>query len=432
MLSAHARSEDGAITVLSIFFILIMLVLGGLAVDYGFGVQARTKLQVTADASAHAALYTRELESEATAKSVAVQVADANMPSAVFGSVLSTADIEFGVWNDETQSFTSEPGADDAVRVLAKRDTIIGNAVPTFLLRLIGQKSWDIRAASIFTTYMPSCLREGFVAEDIVAIQTDNLYKNGFCIHSNRHVSLNSYNTFEPGTVVSMPDRRNVVLPSDGFATNPGLTEALRDAAYPIRILQRVNDIIAGVPRSGSPYHPDYISSSTPIELSRSDKLDDTQFSAGRIHTINCTSSSQSARIHAGTVLRQVVISTNCQLQFGENVVLEDVVVLTTNTSASSFSGASGVQIGRNDNCAEGGGAQLVTLGGISFPQYLKMYGGQMIGVGDISFSADANGIQGASIISGGRIDGTTGMVMAFCGTGMEDNFEAQNFRLAL
>jgi len=108
------------------------------------------------------------------------------------------------------------------------------------------------------------------------------------------------------------------------------------------------------------------------------------------------------------------------------------VVIVNESTSAKSFNAASGIQIGRDDNCAEGGGAQLVTRGGIDIPAQLKMFGGQMIAAQDVAFTAEADGIQGASIISGGRIDGTANSVMGFCaGEGMEDNFEAEYFRLA-
>ena len=62
----------------------------------------------------------------------------------------------------------------------------------------------------------------------------------------------------------------------------------------------------------------------------------------------------------------------------------------------------------------------------------LRVYGGQIIALGDITFSANANGIQGASLISGQEISGTSNMDMGFCGTGMEGNYEAPYFRLAL
>ena len=45
--------------------------------------------------------------------------------------------------------------------------------------------------------------------------------------------------------------------------------------------------------------------------------------------------------------------------------------------------------------------------------------------------AANANGIDGASIISRGMIDGTSNMNMGFCGSGMEDSFSANYYRLA-
>lgn len=289
-----------------------------------------------------------------------------------------------------------------------------------------------MRRQTVFETYGPTCLREGFVGEDVVDVSSNNSYEAGFCVHSNTHVSLNSNNNFADNTVVSMPDRREIVLPSSGFDSNPGLVAALRDGAYRIRILQRIDDIIAGVQDPTSPYYPDYITSSIAVTLNRNDKLDADAFEAGRIHRIDCHSPTQKTTIHAGTVLENVVIWTDCEMMFGQGVELRNVVIVNESTSAKSFNAASGVQIGRDGGCATGGGAQLVTRGGIDIPAQLKMFGGQMIAAKDIAFTAEADGIEGASIISGGRIDGTSGSVMGFCGgAGMENNFEAEYFRLA-
>ena len=90
-------------------------------------------------------------------------------------------------------------------------------------------------------------------------------------------------------------------------------------------------------------------------------------------------------------------------------------------------------RIGRNDGCAPGGGAQLLTMGGVEFAAAMEIYGGQVIAKGDITFTANAYGVQGASLISGGTLSGTSNMAMGFCGGGgMEDNFEAEYFRLAI
>lgn len=425
-------NEDGLSTPLNILLFVLFVMIGGIALDVANAYKNRTHLQVAADAAAHAALYAREFRSASEAKSIALSVANRSLPPETFGETLRASDIQFGFWDNTNEAFTPDANATDAVLVETARLEERLNSVPTFLLRIIGFDAWNVRRVAIFETYKPTCLREGFVGDDIVEVTTGNTYQPGFCIHSNNHVSLNNYNTFEPGSIVSMPDKAELVIPSDGMTTNPGLPVALRDGAYQLRIVQRINDIIAGIQDPASVYYRNYITSTTQIAVNRNDKLDATMFTSGRIHNINCTSSSQSAKIHAGTVLKELVIVTNCQLMFGENTVLEDVVIGNTNVSDKSFSAASGLQIGRNDNCATGGGAQLVTLGGVNFPQYLKMYGGQILAAGDVSFTSDANGTQGASIVSGGRIDGTTDSTMAFCGgAGMENNFEAWYFRLA-
>ncbi|MEZ5722095.1 MAG: hypothetical protein R3D59_10870 [Paracoccaceae bacterium] len=126
------------------------------------------------------------------------------------------------------------------------------------------------------------------------------------------------------------------------------------------------------------------------------------------------------------------MIWTNCEMKFGEGVILRNTVIVNESTSDKSFNTASGLQIGDDDDCATGGGAQLVTRGGVSIPAQLSMFGGQILAAGDISFEAEADGIQGASIVSGGRIEGSSGATMGFCnGAGMENNFEAEYFRLA-
>ena len=135
-------------------------------------------------------------------------------------------------------------------------------------------------------------------------------------------------------------------------------------------------------------------------------------------------------KVAAGSMLENIVLATNCKVQFGQGVTLENSIIATTNTGDKSITAASGLQVGRNDNCATDGGAQMLTMGGMDFPADLKAYGGQLIAMKDINFAANANGIEGASFISGGRIDGTSNMTMGFCGNGMEDNFAALYFRM--
>ncbi|MCB1339365.1 MAG: Tad domain-containing protein [Maritimibacter sp.] len=426
------RAEDGAITVFGLFIFVAVLMIAGLALDVSNAYRIRTQLQVAGDAAGHAALVAREFNSPSVAIATALEIAHANMPSGDHNSSLRAEDIVFGHWDGDTGSFEADPNAFDAVLVNTGRSQDRTNSVSTYLLRFAGITALDVRRQTVFETYRPTCLKEGLVGEEEVFVNSGNVFVNGFCVHSNDRVGMSNNNEFEPGTIVSMPDIRSLDIPDNGLESNDGLAAALRDGSYRLRILQRVRDIIDGVQNPNSVYYPDYIHSSIPIHLNRNDKLDEDAFEEHRIHRIECMASNQKTQIHADTVLKNVVIWTNCEFMFGQGVVLENVVIVNESTSAKSFNAASGVQIGKDDDCAAGGGAQIVTLGGIQIPAQLMMYGGQMIAVGDVSFEAEAEGIEGASIVSGGEIIGSSGGRLGFCaGNGMEDNFEAEYFRLA-
>ena len=430
--AGFASSQDGAATVFGIFLLAGSLSVAGLALDIANAYRVRTALQVAGDAAGHAALVAREFNSPAIARAKALEIANVHLPSSKYGDVLRAEDIIFGHWDGDAEKFEPDEYAFDAVMVSTARAQERTNSVGTYLLKFAGVDALDIRRISVFETYRPTCLEEGIVGEEEVVVQSGNYFAEGFCVHSNDHATLSSGNTFAERTIISMPDRRDIDIPSSGMESNDGLAEALRDGSYLLRIVERIDAIIAGVQDPDSAYYPDYIDSPIAISLARNAKLDNDSFEEGHIHTIYCNSPTQKTSIHAGTELNNVVIWTNCEMKFGEGVILRNTVIVNESTSDKSFNTASGLQIGDDDDCATGGGAQLVTRGGVSIPAQLSMFGGQILAAGDISFEAEADGIQGASIVSGGRIEGSSGATMGFCnGRGMENNFEAEYFRLA-
>lgn len=433
-MESFRSSEDGVMTVFGIFLLLITLMIGGLAIDVSNAMRLRTHLQVAADSAAHAALVVMtETNSESDARLTAIDVALGSMPKTAFGDTIRLEDIVFGNWDETARTFTETSVGVNAVRVDASQIEERQNSVGTYFLQFAGFDNWNIVRESVYTTYIPTCMREGFVAEAEVDVTTGNRYTAGFCIHSNDFVEVNTDNIFESGAIVSMPNKNDLVTPTDGFMKNPGLQAALRDGAYRLNLTSRIDPIIAGVATPGSVhYRSDYISSTTTQTLSPKAKIDASVWMPGQVHNLTCNSSGQQVQISSGTTLTNGVLVTNCIIKFGENVSLENVTMVNSNTSANSFNGASGLRLGQNDSCAPGGGAQLVTKGGVSIPQYLQMYGAQIMAAGDVGFTSDAAGMQGASIISGGRIKGTTASEIGFCGgAGMENNFYAWYFRLA-
>ncbi|MBA3908875.1 MAG: hypothetical protein C0524_03095 [Rhodobacter sp.] len=456
------RDREGGITGGGLIFVIVFLMVGGLAVDVSNAITQRTHLQLTADATAHSALYVRNLELGATeddAKTAAVALAKENMPESLYGNVLDADDIEFGVWDAATRTFSPDPDSRTAARAVARRSGGGGNEVATYLLKFAGFTSWDVSADSVFETYEPPCLREGFVAENMVDIQSNNSYFKGFCLHSNDVVSLNSNNFFESGTVVSMPDLSSLELPQSGYDTNEGLAEALRYGAMQIRLINALSEV-STVWSSGKDDMWEFIqlaarngqldditkakrtlnivngkpsnstASSDTVEATK-DLLDRNGNSGLRQNAVNYVyCSSSSTQVSIKTVLTNVVIITNCQIQFGSGGAIEDGIIATLHTSLSSIGGSADARIGRNDDCAVGGGAQLVSLGGMNFASGVSIQGGQLIALKEIAFAANGDGLKGTSIISGDTVSGTSNMEMGLCGTGMEDNLTLPYFRL--
>ena len=423
-------------TILGLFFFMCVAIAGAFALDVASLYAARTHLQTAADQGAHAALYNRPLMDADDAKQTAMDIVLATLPSTKFGAATTTQNIEFGRFNIADRTFVVDESATEAVRVVTSFSDERGNAVKSFLFKLIGFDEFDVSAKSIFIAYYPGCLREGFVADGIVDVQSNNAYGNGFCIHSNTYVSLDSNNTFEAGTVVSMPDLDSLDLPKSGFETNDGLQSALRRATMNIRILSRIDSMIYRYENPLATDYPgdteelpDYITDPTVQEM-RTRSVETAELERGRVYSIACIGGS-GLTIDASETLREVVIISPCEIKFTGGSSIEDARIISKNTSSDSINAPAGLRVGRNDNCDPGGGAQLITNGGMRFPADLQLYGAQLMAKGDISFAANASGVQGASLIAGGEISGTSNMNMGLCLDGMEDNIEIAYFRLA-
>ncbi|MFC3086131.1 pilus assembly protein TadG-related protein [Tabrizicola soli] len=463
-LSDFAASDEGSITTGGLILVVTFMALGGLAVDVSNMVNQRTQLQVAADAAAHAALYDRNPLGATPEDAIAsgVLMGESNMPDRIFGDVVTPEDIQFGIWNAATRSFTPEPTSRSAIRVETHRDEAGGNEIATFLLKFAGFDSWNVRTVSVFETYDPPCLREGFVAENMVDIQSNNSYFKGFCIHSNDVVSINSNNYFEAGTIVSMPDSDRLDIPKSGYKTNEGLQEALRYGAIQIRLINALREVspspfstgsaemweyiqlatrdgqldyVTGQPRqvtivNGAPKKSDPDANQIEANKTLVDKDGVSVLRQNAVNYLYCSSTSTQLQIKQ--VLSNVVLITNCQVSFGSGGALEDGLIATLHTGAASISGSSDTRIGKVDNCADGGGAAIVSLGGMDFAAGVAIHGSQLIALKEIAFAANGEGLKGTSIISGDTVSGTSNMEMGLCGTGMGRILSMDYFRMVL
>ena len=434
--AALRRDEDGGMTAFGLTVFTVGAMVGAFALDVSYLNATRTQLQIAADQAAHAALYNRgrraadgTFVTADAARKTAQDVITTLLPETLYGDALPATSIEFGTFDRASGTFSVDNTSSAAVRVSTSLTANKQNAAKTYLFRMIGIDAFDVGAQSIYMTYRPGCLREGFVADGVVDMQSNSSFTKGFCIHSNTHVSFNQNNFFEAGTIVSMPNLDDLDLPKSGFEKNEGLFEALRRQKTNIRIIDRIDGIIAGLQTSDPVVMPDYITN-TSVRYMNEKNLDMSELTVGRVHYVDCTG----PRLNidgATATIHDVVIISPCEIKFANNSALEDAIVASTWHTADSINAPQNLRLGRDDNCAEGGGAQLLTEGGMIFAAGLQMFGGQIMAKKDVEFAANADGLQGASILAGGRIDGTSNADMGFCGSGMEDNFEIDYYRMA-
>ncbi len=143
------RSRRGAIAVLTAVMLVMMLGMIALAVDVGYLSVARTQLQAAADAAALAAAAVSNSD-RATVQGVAQTYASYNQ---VAGRPvqLNPNDVEFGLWDAATATFTPSASINSAVRVTVRTDANSGGATPLFFARIFGRTSQDQSASAIAT-----------------------------------------------------------------------------------------------------------------------------------------------------------------------------------------------------------------------------------------------------------------------------------------
>lgn len=89
-------------------------------------------------------------------------------------------------------------------------------------------------------------------------------------------------------------------------------------------------------------------------------------------------------------------------------VMIADVsLVFFRQTEVQSLYAPSELKVGRDDNCSDGGGSRLISLGGMKFAAHLAVFRSQLAAIKHIEFAARAEGIEDASMIAGGLISGT-------------------------
>ena len=147
MIFKFTRDNGGASMVLTALALGMFAGICAIAVDYGYAVVMKQRLQGSADAAAMAAII--EIPDTSAAETAAIDYASRDMPVAQHGSVVVAADVEPGSWDMDNRTFTAGGSPTDAVRITARRSQANGNALGMFFARILGIASSNVSAFAI-------------------------------------------------------------------------------------------------------------------------------------------------------------------------------------------------------------------------------------------------------------------------------------------
>ena len=153
----------------------------------------------------------------------------------------------------------------------------------------------------------------------------------------------------------------------------------------------------------------------------------------GKIYHVTC-SPNKNFDIPGDLILRDMVIISDCKINVGGGTLLTDVTLASTGgngkLSNANISFSSGVSLGRYDDCAPGGGVRLFTTQSIHSAAKMTINGVQMVAMGDIHISAQADGANGIAAQAGGDIKVTSNNTYGLCAGDADSIFTAWYYRL--
>ncbi|MGG7567046.1 pilus assembly protein TadG-related protein [Rhodovulum sp. DZ06] len=232
--------ERGSTTVWAICWTIGFAMLGGVAMDSTNAYTYKTRLQAVADASALAAAM--KIKDRAAARTAAIELAALNMPVEQHGQVIRPEDIVFGKYNGQGE-FVALPDpsqAAEVVQVMAGRDTMRGNPVPTWMFQFAGQENWSVSAKSVAVALYGGggwtgggggdCPSANIISTGMLQTAANNTYEPGVCFHGHEEVKTAGNDYMPAGVYVTAPSVDLVTLGmplKDGSASPDAIVQAM-------------------------------------------------------------------------------------------------------------------------------------------------------------------------------------------------------------
>lgn len=387
--------------------------LGGLAVDYTNGVKAKAHLQAVADAGALAGV--QDLPDEAIANTTVKQFVALNAPESNYGIVVKNEDIVFGTWNPTTRSLEFGNPPYNAVSVVVHRRQSGDNPVPTLLLRLGGILSWDVQARAIAIRGISEqiagpCSSGGLFTKGVVYSGSKNDYVDSFCLHGEQGVTIQSTNTFAPGTVISMNDHENDFVQSSDNIIPEG---TLASSTYDFPLIDLIPGLESDLSSGDRSRLPDFITQVIRVnEITSS-----TELVEGALYIVT-----EVADFGSNITLNNIAVVAGKEIKTGSNVIMTNTFLVTNEKilfgSANDFGSA--------DFCDQGTYSIYAYSGNnIEFGSESLFQGMQLAAAGEIKLGSELRGMNGLYGQAAGNIDYGSADVYGGCPEGLIGEFDS-------
>jgi hypothetical protein len=452
-----AHDEDGAGTVFGLFLFMVIVILGGVALDSSNAWRNSTHLNASADTASHAGAVALANGGDIDdVRAMAQVAATTNMPAQRYGFVVGNAidNIQLMHFDTDTRELSST-GTMNAVVVDLGQTATNANAVRTYFLRLMGVNSWDVtgRSIAVYDASAECNNTDGIYAEDEVSLSSQNSVGSGFCVHSQHAVWLPQQNSFGPGSMVSMPNLDDCKSKCDP-AANPGInpmainmilpdfgeyientydsfdagSSSLKSAWFAQKGLTSINWTQNVKPLKDA----GVVAKNTNLDIG--DVVDMTwdQFHAmpalpsGLVYNVDCPNNGNSAKTRltfdATTgVMHDAALLTDCSIRFddGAEILGSLVVTIREQSTATVTSGSSVTVADPTQHCINSDRTTIMSLGKVSVPAEFVMSNVTLVADDDVNIaSATSSGVvsRGLSIYSSGKVSLSSQHTLEVCG----------------
>ena len=443
------RNQDGGVTSLGIFSLMLVALLLGLAIDTANLYRQQTLMRLAADSAAHAgAVALARGASPAAAQQAAAGMVALNLPEERFGRLVADPATDLRLLMlDPTTGHLFLPGEDapaNAVLVRLQRSAAVNNPIPTYILRFIGFDSWTAGAVSV-AAVQPTrrCSNAaGLFAKGRIEVSADSTFEGAFCLHSQQAIALPAATGIGEGVRLSLPTLEGCEDDCQGAArAGAALTEVnLQMPAAVDHVLRLAEGFV--LPNMALPEKAAYFASrplAKDLEPLAEVGLDTGGLKTGSVVSLSAFRFSQLREVPAGLVyrvtcsmpadqvstssldrirlmgiedrakLRNMVLVTSCPLEMDDLTRVEGALVILLHGPETVLAASPGARMGDPDRaCDARKRTVLMTTGSLVLPAWLSTSNLAVVAGGDVELGSapDAGRAmhQGLSLHVGGQL----------------------------